>query len=276
MYSPRPPLGQCSHHLIQEVLLLLRRHLWPPAAKVQRVVPLLLVVGTQVEAQWQCLQRVDTRARGVQGELANWNTHAVNAQVTKPQDTGPIGDDSYLNVMRPVLNDGVEVAAILEREVHALWLGVEFGPALAGLADGWGIDERGEFLHGSFVSPLDPCPLTVTAYLHIASQQPVEQVHVGVPQHDQVLVFLNRRLPRVQDSQAPLALVLEALHTRWSQTVRLQVLPRLERVGGIVVRTRRDAMTRCGVVVLGHDVGVGRRVVVGHADGCRGTGCRPG
>lgn len=89
---------------------------------------------------------MDTSARGVQAQLADRYTHTVDTQVAKTKDTGAVGDDGDLDIVRPVLNDGVQVAAVFVGEVQAFGLGVEFGPALAGFADGWGVDEWSELL----------------------------------------------------------------------------------------------------------------------------------
>jgi hypothetical protein len=61
---------------------------------------------------------MDTSAGGVKTQLANRNAHPVDTKITETQNAGAIGDDSDLNIMWPVLDHRVQVAAIFEREVE--------------------------------------------------------------------------------------------------------------------------------------------------------------
>jgi hypothetical protein len=49
--------------------------------------------------------------------------------------------------MGPVVEDLAEVAAVAEREVHALGLCPDLVPSDAGLANGRGVDEGSQFLY---------------------------------------------------------------------------------------------------------------------------------
>jgi len=90
---------------------------------------------------------MDAGAGGVQAQLAHGDAHAVDAQVAEAEDARAIGHDGDLDVVRPVLDDGVQVALVLEREVHALGLRVQLRPALARFADRGGVDEGGQVLY---------------------------------------------------------------------------------------------------------------------------------
>jgi hypothetical protein len=85
--------------------------------------------------------------------LAYGDAHAVHAQISKSQNTGSVGEDGDFDLLRPVIKDVANVAAVVEeRQVHALGLCPDFVPSLAGLADSWGVDERCQFLGVSVVA----------------------------------------------------------------------------------------------------------------------------
>ena len=84
---PRPLVGEGSHELVEELLLLLCGDLGHAGAHVEGVIAQRLVVGAQIQAEGQRGVWVDAGAGRVQGQLADGNAHAVYAQVTKTQDT---------------------------------------------------------------------------------------------------------------------------------------------------------------------------------------------
>lgn len=102
---PRPLLSQSSHQLVKKFTLLVGGDLLTTAAEVKRVLAKSLVVGSQVDGQRKSAVRADTSASGVQAELADWNTHTVDTQVTETEDTRTVSDDSDLDFMRPVVQD---------------------------------------------------------------------------------------------------------------------------------------------------------------------------
>lgn len=114
-----PALGKGGHELVEELTLLIGGDLVASAAHVQRVVAELLVAGTQVEGQGKSGIGSDTSAGSVESKLADRDTHAVDTKVTETKDAGAISDDGDLDVVGPVLDDGVEVALVREGEVHA-------------------------------------------------------------------------------------------------------------------------------------------------------------
>ena len=122
----------------------MRADLVPPAPHVEGVVPQSLVGGAQVDGQGQGVLGPDAGAGRVEGEFADRNAHAVDAQVSETEDARAVGDDGDLDLVGPVVEDVGDVAAIRIREVHALGMGVDVGPALARLADGRGVYQRSE------------------------------------------------------------------------------------------------------------------------------------
>lgn len=89
---------------------------------------------------------MDASTGGVEGELADWDTHSVDTQITKTEDARAICDDGDLNLVWPVLDYRVKVATVCVGEVEAFGLGVEFGPALASFSNSGCVDEGGHFL----------------------------------------------------------------------------------------------------------------------------------
>lgn len=165
--SPRPPLGQGSHQLIQKLPLFIRRHLWPSATQVQRVLDQCLVARAQVKHEWQGSSRRDTSTSGVQCQLADWNAHAIDTEIAETENTAAIRDDGDFDIARPILDDGVEVSFVREGQVHAciakhavsaeacdityaalltLWLRVDLRPALAGFTNSGRVDQWCQFL----------------------------------------------------------------------------------------------------------------------------------
>jgi hypothetical protein len=114
-----PALGKGGHELVKELTLLIGGNLVASAAHVEGIVAELLVAGTQVEGQGESGIGSDTSAGSVESELADRDTHAVDTKVTETKDAGAVSDDGDLDVMGPVLDDGVEVALVREGEVHA-------------------------------------------------------------------------------------------------------------------------------------------------------------
>lgn len=109
-----------NHHLIHEqhhLVLAQARHL---GAKVKLIVKESLVVGTQVENDWEGLGWVDTGTGGVQGKLADGDSYASNAQVTESENSGTIGNNGNINLLLwPVVDNISQVAAIGPGQVQS-------------------------------------------------------------------------------------------------------------------------------------------------------------
>lgn len=91
---------------------MLRSDLGHPGAHVQRVLTESLVVGSQVEREGQSAVGVDASASSVEGQLADGNTHAVDTQVTKTENTGTVREDGDVDLVWPVVEDPAEVAPV--------------------------------------------------------------------------------------------------------------------------------------------------------------------
>lgn len=112
-----PSLGESCHHLVEELLLLLSRDLGGAAAHIEWVVPELFVVGAEIHAERESLEWVDASTSTVESQLANTDAHATYTEIAESEDTGAISDNGDLDIVRPVLDDGVEVSTVRVAEV---------------------------------------------------------------------------------------------------------------------------------------------------------------
>lgn len=108
----RPPLGQSSHELVEELTLLVGSNLLASASQVQRVLNEGLVGGSEIEHKWKSCLWADAGACSVKCELANGDTHAVDSKVTKTEDTRAVSYDGNLNIVLPVLKDRGNAALV--------------------------------------------------------------------------------------------------------------------------------------------------------------------
>ena len=64
---------------------------------------------------------LDPRQGGVEGELADGDAHAVDAEVAEAEDALAVGDDNGAHVvLGPVLQDLVDVALVVDGDEKAL------------------------------------------------------------------------------------------------------------------------------------------------------------
>lgn len=227
-----PALLQRSHEFIEELLFFLRRDFLATTAHVERVLEEGLVAGSQIDGQREGAFGSNAGTTSVQSQLANGDTHASHTEISETEDSGAIGDDGDFDIgLRPILNDIREMASILETEIHAFGLLVDFGPSLASLSDGGGIDQRSQL--GEMIG-----------------QESVEQVDIVVSEGAEVEKSLNVIGLGGQLCKASLLLDVVALCTRGSQTVRLEIFPYGDGEGSVVVGRAVGDMGG-GVGVLG-------------------------
>ena len=62
---------------------------------------------------------MDSCTGSVKRELANRDAHAIDAKITEPQNATAVGDDCDFDIVRPVLDYLVQMAAIFVGEVEA-------------------------------------------------------------------------------------------------------------------------------------------------------------
>lgn len=83
-------------------------------SQIQRVVNESLGVGAQIKTDGKGRFRANASTRNVEAQLANANGHAVDAEVTKAQDAGTIGDDANASFLpaRPVPEDAADSSLV--------------------------------------------------------------------------------------------------------------------------------------------------------------------
>ena len=142
-------------------------------AHIQRIVQQLLVVGTDVQHHRQRVGRADTAAGGIQRQFTDRNAHPADTLVTEAENTFAVGHHDHLDVVvRHVLQNIVEVIAVLIRDKHAAGATIDLREAFTGGADGRGVDNRHHFVE-------------------VVADQAVEQRFVGILDIAQVDVLVD-------------------------------------------------------------------------------------
>ena len=104
-------------------------------------------VSADVERHRQATRRRDPGARGVEGELADRNAHAVGAEIAEAEDAPAVGGDDHRDVaLWPTAQDHGNATAMLGREIKPARPRVQAAPLLARLADGGRVHQRQHLL----------------------------------------------------------------------------------------------------------------------------------
>ena len=127
-----------AHHgvdeSIDEVLIRASANPLVPQAEIQRVVQPLLIVRAHVEHDRQRQIRRDSGARGVEGQLPGRDPHPADPLIAEPEDPLAVGHDDDSRRPRMVGEDGVDLVALLVRDVEAARVAVDVRELLARLA----------------------------------------------------------------------------------------------------------------------------------------------
>jgi len=130
-------------HLLHKRLVLLPPHARLLQPRIELVVDQRLRVRAHVDGHRQALVRVDPTTRRVQVQLANGDAHSVGPEVTEAEDALAVGDDDDVYfLVRPVIQNLLHTAFILDGNVHATRLLKDRSELLASLADSGRIEER--------------------------------------------------------------------------------------------------------------------------------------
>ncbi len=112
-------------------------------AQIQRIVQVLLIIGSRVEVHGQQVLRRHAGAGGVELQLADGDACAVCAEVAQAENPAAISDTDEPNVLlRPVFQDLLHFAAARDRKIHSARLAVDMAELEASLADGRIIHDR--------------------------------------------------------------------------------------------------------------------------------------
>ena len=130
------------HEPIDELLILASTNPLVSQAEVQRVVQAVLVVGADVEHDRQRQIRGNAGAGGVERQLPDRDSHSADALVAQPEDALPVGDDDHGRRPRMVPEDGLDLIALVERDIEAARVTVDVGVLLARFADDRRVHDR--------------------------------------------------------------------------------------------------------------------------------------
>ena len=117
---------------------------------------------------------MDAGARGVEHQLADGNGHAARALIAQAEDALVVGDHDEADVALEEIAEALrDLAAVGGAEEQSARAAVDMAVALAGQADGRGVDDRREAFE-------------------VLDQQPVEQDFVAVEQGDEADILFQR------------------------------------------------------------------------------------
>ena len=149
---------------------------------------LVLPVGADVEGDGEELVRGDAREGGVESELAHGDAHALGPQVPQAEDPLAVRHhDGPHVILRPVLEDIIDMALVVDGDEEALGTLERQTKLLARQAHSRGVDYRHE-LHG------------------VLREELVEQLLVPVEQVHQVHVLVEGVLVSTQVPHTVLSL----------------------------------------------------------------------
>ena len=230
--AAREDLLHRLHELVEERVVLRALDALHAQARVERVLEERLVVGAEVEHHRQRVLRGHARARRVEGELADGDAHAADAEVAEAQDALAVGDDDEPHVLlRPVPQHVLDAALALEAHVEALGAAHDVPELLARLAHGGGVDER-------------------HVLGRVARQQLVVEALVAVLELREEDVLVERRgLLRQLDALA-LKLRLLVLHAVRQQADQAEALALVLAERGSLVEARVVEEVEAGVVAV--------------------------
>jgi len=175
-------------------------------ADVQRIVQQGLVVGADVEHDRQAAPRMQAGERRVQRELADWDPHAVRAEVAEPEDALAVGHHDHGGLAaRPVAHHLRDAAAVLRRDEHAARAPVDVPVVLAGEADRRRVDDRHQLFR-------------------VLHDHPEEQRLVAVLQRLDEDVLRERRLQPVEVLEHPLHLQFLRADVRRQQAAQAECI----------------------------------------------------
>ena len=113
--------------------------------EVERIGEQCFVVGAHIKGDGECDLGGHAGAGGVECELTDRDAHAVDSQVSEPEDARAVGDDGEADIfVRPVAEQLRQAASSIDGEVEASRPAENVAKLLAGFAHGRRVDERHE------------------------------------------------------------------------------------------------------------------------------------
>ena len=154
-----------------------------PPADIERVGQKLLVVGADVEKNRQCRRGVQAGASGVERQLADRDTHAAGALITKPEDALAVAHHDGLDAVEArIVEDAAHPVLEWKAQEQAARLAEDAAELLTAETDRGRVDDR----HQLFDVP---------------RQQRVKQSFIGVLQAAKESIFLQVRAEVAQGGE---------------------------------------------------------------------------
>ena len=176
-------------------------------AEVQRIGQQRLVLGAGVEEHRQRSLGIDPTDRGVEGELADRDAHAADAEVAEAEDAFAVGDHDDIDVdahtvgRQRVVEQFGDAVPVRPRHVQAVLASVHPRPLLAGEADRRRVDDGQQLLE-------------------VVDEESIEQHRVGGLQSAQEDVPGEVAVRGVELGADPAQLRVEVFHDRRQQAVQ--------------------------------------------------------
>ena len=139
-----PAAANGGHHLVHEVVVSFPVDARRLPAEVGVILQQLGVVGAHVDTQGQGTGRIYAAGGAVEGQLADADPHAADAEIAEAKHPLSVGDDDDIHLLLHRVEDGVEIVPVVPREVEAVAAQVEIAVALARLPHHRGVDDGQE------------------------------------------------------------------------------------------------------------------------------------
>ncbi len=228
-YHVRPATLHCLNEFVDEVIVLFAGDAWMTPAHIQRVIQQLLIVGADVQHDWQGIRRTDTATGGVQRELTNGNAHAADALVAQAENALAVGNDDHFDILLGgVLQHIFDVAAVRIGDKHATGTTIDFGEVFTGRADGWGVNNR----HHLF---------------KMVVQQAVEEGFVGVLDIAQINVFVVIVFEVLELLPGTLGLLFNGFDRFRQQAAQVKFISLFYRESASLIQQREFQQNRAGI-----------------------------
>ncbi len=201
-------MTQCGHEGVDELVVLVVAEPTVPPPEVQRIREQCLVLGARIEEHRQGALRVDTTDCGVEGELADGDAHAAEAEVAEPEDPFAVGHHHDVDIFgNPVGRQRVveqlrNAVTVRPRHVQTVLAAIGPRPLLTCQAHGRGVHDRQQLFE-------------------VVDKEPVEQHRVVRLQGPQEDVASKVAVRRIELGPHPLELRLEVFDHGRQQSVEL-------------------------------------------------------
>jgi len=145
-HHSRETLHQSHQHLLAKCIVLASPDTCLLQPRVEFVIDQRLRVGAHVDREWDAPVRMDSTAGSVQVEFSHRDAHAIDAQVSQPQDPLAIRQHHHVHIIAgPVVNDLLYASPALDRNVHSPRFTEEESILLTSLTDSRCINEGHHF-----------------------------------------------------------------------------------------------------------------------------------